>query len=82
MRQTSLQSEVRFIRNLQIPRDTKVQNRFQKRAVVNMAIYNVYISRPTRCTNACNEPLLIIKCSTCFGLLSPSSVATFLEAVS
>ena len=38
---------------------------------------NVYISRPTRCTNSYNESLLIIKCSTCFGLLSPSSGATF-----
>ena len=40
---------------------------------------NVYISRPTRCANSYNESLLIIKRSTCFGLLSPSSGATFLE---
>ena len=43
---------------------------------------DVYISRPTRCTNSYNESLLIIKRSTCFGLLSPSSEATFFEAVS
>ena len=36
----------------------------------------MYISRPTRCTNSYNKSLLIIKCSTCFGLLSPSSGAT------
>ena len=41
----------------------------------------VYISRPTRCTNFYNESFLIIKRSTCFGLLSPSSGATFFEAV-
>ena len=37
----------------------------------------VYISRPTRCTNSYNEFLLIIKHSTCFRLLSPSSGVTF-----
>ena len=42
---------------------------------------NIYISRPTGCTNSYNESLLIIKCSTCFGLFSPSSGATFFEAV-
>ena len=42
---------------------------------------NVYVSRPTRCTNSYNESLFIIKCSTCFGLLSPSSGETFFEAV-
>ena len=42
---------------------------------------NVYTSRPTRCTNSYNESLLIIKRSTGFGLLSPSSGATFFEAV-
>ena len=31
---------------------------------------DVYISRPTRCTNSYNVPLLIIKRSICFGLLS------------
>ena len=31
-------------------------------------VYNVHISRPTRCTNSYNVSLLIIKCSTCFGL--------------
>ena len=36
----------------------------------------VYISRPTRCTNSYNVSLFIIKCSTCFGLFSPSSGAT------
>ena len=36
---------------------------------------NVYISRPTRCTNSYNESLLIIKRPTCFGLFSPSSGA-------
>ena len=43
---------------------------------------NVYIRWPTRCTNSYNEYLLIIKRSTCFGLLSSSSGATFFEAVS
>ena len=33
-----------------------------------------YISRPTRCTYSYNESLLIIQCSTCFGLLSPKHV--------
>ena len=42
---------------------------------------SVYVSRPTRCTNSYNESLLIIKCSTRSGLFSPSSRATFLEAV-
>ena len=37
----------------------------------------VYIRRPTRCTNSYNVSLFIIKCSTCFGLFSPSSGATF-----
>ena len=40
---------------------------------------NVYVSRPTRWTNSYNESLLIIKRSTCFGLFSPSSGATFLK---
>ena len=44
--------------------------------------YNVYISRPTRYTNSYNESLLIIKLSTCFGLLSPSSGATFWSCIS
>ena len=34
---------------------------------------NVYICRTIRCTNSYNVPLFIIKCSTCFGLFSPSS---------
>ena len=38
---------------------------------------NVYISRPTRCTNSYNVSLFIIKCSTCFGHFSPSSGAIF-----
>ena len=38
---------------------------------------NVYISRPTRSTNSYNVSLFIINCSTCFGLFSPSSGATF-----
>ena len=38
---------------------------------------SVYTSRPTRCTNSYNVSLFIIKCSTCFGLFSPSSGATF-----
>ena len=42
---------------------------------------NVYICRPTRCTNSYNESLLIIKCSTCFGLFSASSGTTCFEAV-
>ena len=44
-------------------------------------ISNVYISRPTKCTNSYNVSLFIIKHSTCFGLSSPSSGATFVEAV-
>ena len=47
-----------------------------------MCLYNVYISRPTRCTNSYNESLLIIKCSTCFGLLSQTSGVTFLKLYS
>ena len=47
-----------------------------------LTVLNVCISRPTRCTNSYNESLLIIKRSTCFGLSSPSSGATFFEAVS
>ena len=43
---------------------------------------NMYISRPTRCTSSCNVSLLIIKCSTCFGLFSPSSGATFWSCIS
>ena len=43
---------------------------------------NVYISRPTRCTNSYNVSLLIIKRSTCFGLFSPSSGATFWSCIS
>ena len=39
----------------------------------------MYISRPTRGTNSYNESLLIIKCSTCFRLLSPSSGAMCFE---
>ena len=35
---------------------------------------NVYISRPTRCTNSYNVSLFIIKCSTCFARFSPSSI--------
>ena len=44
---------------------------------------NVYISRPTRCTNYFNEFLLIISLSTYlyFGLLCPSSGAKFFKAV-
>ena len=34
---------------------------------------SMYINRPTRCTNSYNVSLFIIKCSTCFGLFSPSS---------
>ena len=45
-------------------------------------IWNLYISRPTRCTNSYNESLLIVKRSTCFGLLSPSSGATFWSRIS
>jgi len=41
---------------------------------------NVYIGRPTKCTDSYNESLLIIKCLTFFGLLSPLSGATFFEA--
>ena len=37
-------------------------------------IFNVYVSRLTRCTNSYNESLLIIKRSTCFGLLCPKHV--------
>ena len=43
---------------------------------------NVYISRTTRCTNSYNVSLFIIKCSTCFGLFSPSSGATFWSCIS
>ena len=43
---------------------------------------NVYISRPTRCTNSYNVSLFIIKCSTCFGPFSPSSGATFWSCTS
>ena len=43
---------------------------------------NVYISRTTRCVNSCNVSLFIIKCSTCFGLFSPSSGATFWSCIS
>ena len=43
---------------------------------------NVYISRPTRCTNSYNVSLLIIKCSTCFGHFSPSSGVTFWSCIS
>ena len=50
------------------------------RCVHRVSYCNVYISRPTRCTNS-YESLLIIKRSTCFGLLSPSPGATFCEAV-
>ena len=42
----------------------------------------VYISRPTRCTNSYNVSLFIIKCSTCFGLFSPSAGATFWSCIS
>ena len=42
----------------------------------------IYISRPTRCTNSYNEFLLNIKCSTCFGLFSPSSGAMFWSCIS
>ena len=49
-------------------------------------VYNtcthVYISRPTRCTKSYNVSLFIIKCSTCFGLFSPSSGATFWSCIS
>ena len=41
----------------------------------------VYIRRPNRRTNSYNESLLIIKRSTCFGLFSPSSGATFCIAL-
>ena len=37
----------------------------------------VYIRIPTRCTDSCNLSLFIIKCSTCFGLFSPSPVAIY-----
>ena len=43
---------------------------------------DVYISRPTGCTNSYNVSLFIIKCSTCFGLFSPSSGATFWSCIS
>ena len=46
----------------------------------NWGVYRLhflYISRPARCKNSYNESLLIIKCSTCFGFLSPSSGTTF-----
>ena len=49
--------------------------------VLNL-IYHVYVSRPTRCTNSYNVSLFIIKCSTCFGLFSPSSGATFWSCIS
>ena len=49
-------------------------------------IYKVYLScvynRPTRCTNSYNGSLFIIKCSTCFGIFSPSSRATFWSCIS
>ena len=35
-------------------------------------LIDMYISKPTRCTSSYNESILIIKRSTCFGLLSPS----------
>ena len=44
--------------------------------------FNVYISRPTRCTDSYNASLFIVKCSTCFGLFSPSSGATFWSCIS
>ena len=51
--------------------------------LVNQFHYkNVYISRPTRSINSYNESLLIIKCSTYFGLCSPSSGATFWSCIS
>ena len=42
----------------------------------------MYISRPTECTNYYNASLFIIKCSTCFGLFSPSPGATFWSGIS
>ena len=52
------------------------------RSVHRASYCNVYISRPTRCADSYNESSFIIKCSTCFGLLSPSSGATFWSCIS
>ena len=38
---------------------------------------NVYISRPTRCTNSYIVSLFIITYATCFGLFIPTSGVTF-----
>ena len=43
---------------------------------------NVYISTPTTCIDSYNVSLFVIKCSTCFGLFSPSSGATFWSCIS
>ena len=43
---------------------------------------SLFVSRPTRCTNSYNVSLFLIKCSTCIGVLSPSSGATFWSCIS
>ena len=42
---------------------------------------SVFISRPNRCTESYNVFIFINKCSTCFGLFSPTSGATFLRCI-